>query len=181
MARFLGDISSLNVAYIHLERDSRGVVFSWNTRPKRLPEYIEHAQLMRTVSSPASGALFWSARYACAMLVRRAHPKNMLEVSYEQLAHDPDAVIGAITRFIEGLGFADLGAAGNDVALDRYHSVGGNPIRFDRDIPSVKPDYEWRHQMRWRDRAVVTVLTTPFLIRHYRMIHDGEARSHCTG
>jgi len=171
----LGGIPALKIAYLHLERDSRAVAFSLNARAKRLPEYMERLQLMDTFN-PAFIAKNWSKTYACSMLVRHAHPRNTLEMSYERLAHDPDAVIGAIRLFIEELDFPDLGIAENDAALSRYHSVGGNPIRFDRSIPIVRPDYEWSWSMRWRDRAVVTILTIPFLLRHHWLIRQGTSK-----
>jgi len=170
----LGGIPAFKIAYVHLERDSRAVAFSLNTRAKRLPEYTERLQLMDTFN-PAFIAKNWSKTYACSMLVRHAHPRNVLEISYERLAHNPDAVISQIRLFIQELGFHDLGIAERDAALSRYHSVGGNPIRFDRSIPIVRPDYEWSGSMRWRDRAIVTILTFPFLLRHHWLIRQERA------
>jgi len=172
-AALLGDIPTLNVAYIHLERDSRGVVFSWASRPKHLPEYLDEERSIPTISS-TRGAIFWSIRYAMSMLIGHNHPSNMLEICYELLARDPAGTLEATEQFIEGLDFPNLGASGIDAEIGRYHSVGGNPIRFDRNVPNVRLDDEWRQRMSWCDRTIVTALTTPFLVRHYRIIRDSK-------
>jgi len=167
----LGTIPSLDVMYVHLARDSRGVAFS-STRAKSRPEITSRPTMMDTFR-PWQSALRWAGTYSLAMNLRAGNSGRVLEVQYENLVQDPDRTVHSIREFAMGLGLPDIGDQHGDTPLSRYHSVAGNPMRFTRATPTILLDDEWRTQMRWRDRALVTSLTAPFLLRHHWLRRRG--------
>ena len=56
-------------------------------------------------------------------------------------------------------------AAGPDADPDWYHSVHGNPMRFDGAF-TIRPDVEWHDAMPATTKTLVTLLTQPFLSMH---------------
>jgi len=167
----LGTIPSLDIIYVHLARDSRGVAYS-NTRLKPRPEITTRSAVMDTFS-PGRSAALWTSNYALAMTLRHAHPGRVLEVQYENFVRDPNGVVHTIRDFANRIGFPDIGDLQDDAPLNRYHSVAGNPMRFNRAAPTIKIDDEWRTRMRWHDRILVISLTAPFLLRHHWLMRKG--------
>ena len=53
---------------------------------------------------------------------------------------------------------------GTDVGVN--HIVAGNPIRFLKGRVEIRPDMVWQEGMRWRDKALVTALTWPLLLKY---------------
>jgi D-aminopeptidase len=55
------------------------------------------------------------------------------------------------------------------------HTVSGNPNRFETGAIELRPDHEWISNMSPRDRALVTVLTSPLLYRYgYRIAASSQ-------
>jgi len=157
--------------YIHLARDSRGVAFS-NTRLKPRPE-ITSSSTMMDILRPGRSAVLWAGKYALAMGLRSANRGRVLELQYENFVRDPNRTVQAIREFATNLRFPDIGGKNEDAPLIRYHSVAGNPMRFNRGVPTIRLDDEWRTRMRWHDRIVVALLTAPFLLRHHWLSRKG--------
>jgi len=164
-AHLLGTVPEFNVGYIHLVRDSRGVAFSWTRRNIR-PEVINATTMMDRKPMWRS-ALDWDAKYALSSLLRLVRPGRVIELQYEWFAREPETGLAAIRQFAASLRMPPLESSDPSASPWRYHSVFGNPIRFERKPPHVKVDDEWRQAMRPRDRLVVTALTAPFLVGHH--------------
>ncbi len=155
-------------------RDSRAVAFSWMRRQKRRPEFTASNEVFPQFK-PSVAAMVWDVTYASTLMMRRPRRDRVLDMRYETFARRPDDTIDSVARFIGSLGFPSLGAQEPDAPLERYHSVAGNPMRFDRSRPVISVDEEWRARMGPRDRAVVTALTAPFLAHHLWRLRRSEA------
>ena len=55
-------------------------------------------------------------------------------------------------------------------AFHLYHVGPGNPNRFDTGTVELRQDRAWQKQMKPRDRALVTALTLPLLMRYHYAI-----------
>ena len=161
-AHVLSTIPELNVGYVHLIRDSRGVAYSW-TRPKPRPEITGWDATMDVWSAKRS-AIEWDVKYVFSTLLGWVRRERVISIQYESLVRRPEQALRAIANLAAGLKMPPLGSRALDVASDRYHSVSGNPIRFDRPPPQFRLDDEWRTRMSPEDRLVVTALTAPFLL-----------------
>jgi hypothetical protein len=63
------------------------------------------------------------------------------------------------------------------VRLRPTHSVSGNPNRFATGTVEVRADDEWVKHMRRTDRALVTALTWPLLLRYEYALRPAARRT----
>ncbi|HYX43904.1 MAG TPA: sulfotransferase [Acidimicrobiales bacterium] len=177
---------SLEVALVHLIRDSRAVAYSW-TRPRVRPEIHWKVEYMRR-RPPSLSARRWAQYHLLLDVLERRVPRS-LRLRYEDLAADPEAAVariaevaGALSRIPAavtseppaGPTFGPVGPAPAQRATAPTlrsgtqpvgHSVAGNPLRFEGPRP-VRPDLAWVEEMAPRDRRVVTAVTAPLLARY---------------
>ena len=153
-AYVLHAIGRVDLAVVHLVRDSRAVAHSW-TRAKPRPEiHWQHETMTR--HAPIASALAWNEHNLLFEVFARAdHP--FVRVRYEDLVERPDATLSTI---------ADLQGASTTEGNDLGHSISGNPMRFDREPLRIRVDDEWIDAMTARDRRAVTMATAPFLARY---------------
>ena len=160
----LTQVPGLDLAVVHLVRDSRGTAFSWNKTVQR-PDVVERIAHMRRYH-PARIALRWTTRNLLMGALARRRPHTFLR--YEQLVATPRAEVERIGELLElTLTDADLDFVGDgEVHLGLAHTVQGNPMRMQQGAVPLKLDEEWRRTMPAGHRRLVTALTLP-LLRHY--------------
>lgn len=147
---------------IHLVRDPRAVANSW-TRKKRRPEVgDEEAYLPRI--PPWRSARNWMFRNMAVEAGRRTG-LPFLRVRYEDLAKTPREEVRRILRFLEGEDKA-IPIEGDTLHPTRAHTVGGNPMRFDRGPTEIEPDESWAVEFEDRPRRVVEAITYPLRARY---------------
>ena len=152
----------VDLRYLHLVRDSRGVAFSWQKSVPR-PDVVEKKLYM-----PSKGALTatggWITRNAvCHLLGRRT-----LFMRYETLMSSPRSEVERLLRH------AGLQADANRLAFigDRHvelqptHGIAGNAGRFSVGRVPLREDTAWRSRLKARDRRMVSLLTWPFLVMY---------------
>ena len=171
-AYLLCAVPSLDVAVVHLVRDSRAVAYSWTRRRVR-PEVHWKVEYMQQ-RPPALSARRWVQYHLVLDALERRVPKS-LRVRYEDLAADPEAatarvaeLTGAVPRVAAGSAPAAPGANTPTTRPGRQpagHSVAGNPVRFEG-LGPVRPDLAWMEEMAPRDRRLVTAMTAPLLARY---------------
>jgi sulfotransferase family protein len=144
-----GELGQFRQHAIHMFRDARGNVYSYR-RPKRRPQ----AKSREFEYIASSKSLFHAiARWKLLNMQARQYARRhrpTATVMYELLCARPEQVIG---RLVEMIGLAS-GSTGTD-----WHSVSGNPMRFDPRARMVQPDARWRSEMKPVDRLVVRLLT----------------------
>jgi hypothetical protein len=160
-ALVLRHVRGIDLSFLHLVRDSRGVAFSWSKRVAR-PETVGSVVYMPRYG-PAAVSASWLYHNVGAHLLGLLGQRHAF-MRYETFVGDPRA---ELTRVLELLGQADavpsLGFLGQEMSLKPTHSVWGNPMRLDTRGVAIKLDDQWRRDMRERDRRVVTTLTWPLL------------------
>jgi Sulfotransferase family len=158
-------IPHADVRVVHLVRDSRGVVFSWQKHVRKPDRPADADEMLRY------GAVSASGRYVLYNLLteslRRAGAPY-LRLRYEDLVADPAR---ALQRILRGVGVTRGDAAlhfltDDSVSLRPSHTVDGNPMRFERGPVRLRLDDEWRTNLGRRDRVLVSVLTAPVLARY---------------
>ncbi len=147
---------------VHLVRDSRGRAFSWQ-RVKRHP--LLKDEIVMRVQPARKAAWAWLGISALTELMLRRRGRY-LWVPYEELTTTPERVLRRVMDFA---GIAEPVPArgpngGFELALG--HMASGNPMRFEAGEIQVREDDEWRTAMGWREKALVTVLTFPGLVRY---------------
>ncbi len=117
--------------------------------------------------TPTRSSLLWSAHNAAVELLRSARTP-VLRIRYEQFVEEPRAVTALVARFA-GLDVdeAALDFVSDDaVRLSPAHTAAGNPLRFASGSLALRRDDDWRVALPRAQRAVVTALTYPQLVRY---------------
>jgi hypothetical protein len=160
----------VDVRFVHLVRDSRGVAYSWTKEVAR-PETADD-ELMPTYS-PAAAAGWWDA-FNVMLTALRATGAPIDRLRYEDVLVDPAA---ALRRILAPTGLAlepgwDGFLTPEGARLGPSHSVAGNPMRFRTGTIPLRRDDAWRDALPTPDRRVVTALTSPFLVAYGYMGRD---------
>ena len=155
----LAQVPEIDVRVVHLVRDPRGAAYSWR-REKSQPDGDGGMQQMSLLKS-SSLWLAWNA--STPFLFRDSNRYRV--VRYEDLVSRPRAVVDQILAFAghRGDGAPFLGE--RTVALERSHTVAGNPNRLEAGEVELREDQAWTTAMGRPQRALVTALTTPLLGR----------------
>lgn len=157
----LRHLRAVDVRFVHLVRDSRGVAYSWTKEVAR-PETAS-GELMPTYS-PVSAAGWWDAfNLMLAGLGAMGAPVERLR--YEDVLADPAT---ALRRILTPTGLPlepgwDAFLTPEGARLGPSHSVAGNPMRFRTGTIPLRTDEAWRQALPATDRRLVTALTSPFL------------------
>lgn len=149
---------------VHLVRNGHGVVYSW-TKAVPKPELGNpDAQLPRY--NPLRMAARW-VLYNLLVDPLRLFGVPTLAMQYEGLVEDPRVCLAKVLRLAEVSQAGDQlpFVEGRTVHLTPSHTVAGNPMRFLNGPVTLKLDEAWRDGMRRRDRVLVTLITSPLLLR----------------
>lgn len=148
---------------LHLVRNPNGVAFSWTKLVSKPLLGEPGAQMSRY--RPGRIAFRWLRRNAMLELVRSC--TDAVVVRYEDVARSPTAELARV-RGLAGMDDAEPAAfLGQDSAqLAQTHTWGGNPMRFRSGPLSIRLDEQWRRELPPRQRAIVTGVTAPLLLRY---------------
>lgn len=156
----LSQVPGVDLHIVHLIRDSRAVAFS-QQRVKKDPASFSHPAHLQRFSAWQTA---WQWNAVSALLDAVRHPRPLL-LRYEDFALDPAAAVARVWE-LTGRPLPPLDFLRSPViTLTPGHSSAGNPDRFQSEV-RIKPDTEWQTKMPPVDRAVVTALTFPLLLRH---------------
>jgi hypothetical protein len=160
-AFMLRRLEQLDVRFLHIVRDCRGVAFSWGREVAR-PETVDGVSYMPQFR-PAAVAARWTYDNAGAHLLGAfGDPRAFMR--YETFVERPrDELARALAALGEVHAGENLGALEGEVALQPTHSVCGNPMRFRTGEVPIALDEQWRHDMPRRERIAVTLLAWPLL------------------
>lgn len=173
-ALILRRVRSIDMRVAHLVRDARGVAYSWTKRVVR-PEITDEVVYMPTYR-PGGSAVMWFSYNAFFETHRPLGlPRHLIR--YEDLVARPREQLAAILRF------AGREPSNGDLAFVREegvdlrptHTVAGNPMRFESTI-QLHVDEAWRSKMPRRQRATVSAITWPLLIK-YGYLPDRRAHA----
>jgi hypothetical protein len=153
----------IHLHVIHLIRDCRAVGYSWQRRKVR-PEIHWKKEYM-PIMSPAYSAMDWNLRNGLMDMLKYI-ARRYTVVQYEALARDPQTTLNNILSYLQAKTLLPEILERSEFDLTVHHTVGGNPMRFQRGRIAVHPDLEWRHNMPTRHRLLTTMLSWPLLVRY---------------
>jgi hypothetical protein len=131
---------------------------------------------MQRMSVLKSSSL-WLAWNASARALFR-DPSRYSVVRYEDLVARPREIVDEILSFAGNTGDGSPFVGERTVALERSHTVAGNPNRLEAGRIEVRDDQAWTTGLGRSRRALVTAVTTPLLGRfdYPLMVKDGPLR-----
>jgi len=157
-AHLLRCASGLRARALHLIRDPRGVVYSWQRAATGERIGLE-VRLRRKAF--LSALADWAAQNALAERARRWGQDDYYRLRYEDLLADPRGHLAALGRWL-GLDPGPLQAAvaddGRSVALRPGHSVEGNIYRRAAGAVALTLDEDWRSALSPRRQRLVAAL-----------------------
>lgn len=154
---------TIDLYTIHLIRDCRAVVYSWQRRKTR-PEIHWQEAYMPTFR-PTFTITSWSVRNVLMDVLKYINPHHVV-LQYEALAYDPHAALARVLAYVQA--GAPASPPLRHLALGQaiHHTVAGNPMRFQRQTVAVQPDTEWQHKMSKRQRWFTTAFSWPLLWKY---------------
>src|SRR3712207_2051619 len=156
-------VPGVDFRIMHLIRDPRAAAYSWKKK-KPQPDSEEREFMHR--KSPIESAVLWDSWNASAEALWRRTPDRYLRLRYEDFVADPRQSFERILNLLDERGTEPPLASEREVRLGVTHTVSGNPNRFDTGAVELRPDHAWTSEMTPRDKALVTVLTSPLLYRY---------------
>jgi len=150
---------------LHLVRDSRGVIFSWQKHVARSDAVTRPDAMLRYGVVPGSG------RYV--LYNSLVHLLGRVGIPYERARYE-DVVTDPLSglRSLAAYASVRLGPELEEelraraVRFGTDHTVDGNTMRFELGTVALRLDDAWTDQMPRRRRIAVTVLTLPLLSRY---------------
>jgi sulfotransferase family protein len=180
-AFLLATIRAIELHVVHLVRDSRAVARSWQRTVLR-PEVTQRPTYMGRFR-PATTAQHWVVSNLLAELLRQPS-SSYVRIRYEDLVLQPTAAMSQILSTIGETELAVPSLSDTPGTVDlptTYHSVAGNPIRFERAALPLRLDASWRAEMSPVNKYAVTAMTLPLLVRYgYRPFAANEPEDDTT-
>ncbi len=165
-AALLAGASDVTVYCAHIVRDPRGVLFS--RRKRSAPEDPARANPLEAVKT----AVYWMLRHLTFDAIRRRYgPERSFVIIYEHLVEDPNPALRTACRLLGVAEPAGQLRSGVPVSVPEVHGPDGSTLRrFASTEVVLKEDDRWRSDLHPLDRALVTLLTFPMLLRYgYRI------------
>lgn len=158
----LGMTPGIDLYVVHLIRDPRAAAYSHLKEPR--PDADERTYMYRVNTLKSS--LLWDTWNVSSEALWRNSSGRYMRLCYEDFVEKPqrtvEGILGMLHEDARRLPFVGE----RDARLGVSHTVSGNPNRFRTGQVWLRPDDEWSHRMRPRDKALVTLLTLPLLARY---------------
>jgi hypothetical protein len=143
---------------VHLVRDPRAVIYSWQRRQRG-------AGKAHRLPTPAARG--WVSRNRAAALIRETYgSERSVLVRYEDFILRPRETLLAIARMVGERTQTLPLPRERTVRLQTNHTAGGNRLRFTTGEVELRSDSAWVAEQRRVDRFLTTGLTLPALRRY---------------
>lgn len=155
-------IKNVDLHVVHLVRDSRAVAYSWQ-RKKIRPEIHWKKEYMPTHNIFGS-SIEWNLINLGISLKKKSY-KSYTLMRYEDFVADP---LGSVKIVQKAIGISEVNTSdiNSEFTIKKYHTVSGNPIRFKNKNVKIIEDNEWKHQLPFKQKAIVSFLTMPLLLAY---------------
>lgn len=158
----LQQLPNIDLRVLHLVRDGRAVAYSWRKRQKQELGKASPGSAMPS-SSTLKSLIVWNVENFYATKFGRRAPHYAL-MRYEDFTSNPAAVLTATLAQL-GLDSAALKLYDGRFSGSPTHSVGGNPLRFNRANFQIKLDNEWKTSLSGTAKLVQGLAIYPMLRR----------------
>lgn len=156
-ALILGEIEGIDVWVVHMVRDARAVVHSWQ-KQKFSPQWNSNMPNL----SPFQATCAWAHNNLTCSLLSLKLPYQRL--GYEAFAANPREVLAATLAKIPPVADKTLPFENaNTIGLPELHSMSGNPDRFNHGSTTIRVDDKWRTNLAPGSRRVATLVGYPLL------------------
>jgi len=162
---YLSLIPSIDLYVVHLVRDPRGVVHSWNTI-KYTSKNVPWSPKINVLQA----AFTWMKRNMFTEFLFSWKKGKYLRIHYEDFVENPTEIIMQIGEMLglkldDSLDFID----GKKLGLGVNHLVGGNIDAINKGSAKIvlKLDERWKRDMKWWKIVLVTLITWPLSLKYF--------------
>jgi hypothetical protein len=157
-------LPAIDLYVVHLIRDPRGVAYSWLRRRKL--ELNTEAPIYMKSFGPGESSLIWNTWNMAIEAIWRSSRHRYLRLHYEDFVQRPQEAVERILDLLHEeaprLPFVDT----HKVELGINHTTSGNPNRVQTGVIALRSDEAWKEKMKQSNKALVTMLTWPLLVRY---------------
>lgn len=161
----LSMMTDVELYMLHLVRDPRGVIYSWQkTKPSIGTgdrEYMVRNSVWKSV-------LKWNSRNLYPSLLPHPPTAHYHRLRYEDFIANPRSALQQLLEWIGEKSDLSFVHGQNEVELAAHQcTINGNPVRFETGkTVTLRPDNEWKTRLSLRDRLITTSLTLPLLMKY---------------
>jgi hypothetical protein len=158
----LAGIPEFEVHVIHVVRDVRALVYAWQKKMQYIPDSRWDIQRY----TPLQTLGFWTTCNLFSECLAWKMP--YLRIQYESFAQSPRQTVQTVIDRIPALQGESLNFVGqtNQIDLQPFHSIAGNPIRFESGLTKITLDETWKTHLDPATARRVTVMAAPLLKRY---------------
>jgi hypothetical protein len=157
-------LCDIDMYVLHLVRDPRGVSYSWQKR-KPEPGATDRREMFRF--STWKSTWLWNTRNVLTEFLFRRRSTKYVFLRYEDFADRPKDVLENVLNWIGQEASLEFLKDKGRVTLSAQHSFSGNPVRFHTgQALAIRNDNAWKKGLRLRDRAMVSALAWPLMLRY---------------
>ena len=166
-AYMLSLIPSIELYIVHLVRDPRAVAYSWQKKRPRM-DVEPDSTLFQEQYPQFKTSRDWLSWNMILELLGQKQRDKYLFLKYENFAKSPQRSIQKIIDFVDkGNNIETRPWVTTDaINLNINHTIWGNPVRAKTGIVKIVADEEWREKMSILDKATVTTMTFPLLLKY---------------
>jgi len=157
-------IPGIELYFIHLIRDGRGVIWS---RKKRIDS---KAHPYATSNTSLSTTLKWIKSNLVSEYVLQRTKAPSIRIKYEDFVNNPFASLSVIGEMMN----LDMSKIADKIKENRIaipnHMIGGNRVRFEKTI-KLKNDNKWINKLSFMDKIVFALFAWPLAKKYkYKVI-----------
>lgn len=152
-------LPSIDLYVVHLIRDPRAVQYSGLKRKMlKKTEWKDY--------SAVGGCLTWNACNLTVETFWRSSSHKYLTLYYEDFIQRPKETLERILKLVQEKTTLLPFVEEHKVELSTNHTVIGNNNRFKSGTIELQLDNKWKEEMKPSDKAIVTMLSWPLLLRY---------------
>jgi hypothetical protein len=173
-AHLLQSVEGIEPYVLHLTRDPRASAYSF------LRKRVSNGNLLWVKDlAPFSASLRWTYKHTALELLNRSFRNPRLLLRHEDFVANPQESLRRVLQFVGEPQSALPLREGCALNLDPQHTVSGNPSRFIRGQVELRENYAWKTGLKRPHRALVTVLTSPLLVKYGYPTRAGNHNDSC--
>jgi hypothetical protein len=150
-------LSSIDLYVIHIVRNPKGVCYS-------LEQHKSKGELTSQWYNPLHASLSWNLKNHTVEMLLNSSRKRYLRINYESFMANPQIAVKQILDLLNEE-VTELPFIGkSEVKMTTDHIITGSPSsRSQTGVVKLRLDEQWKQQMIFRDKLLVSCLTFPLL------------------
>jgi hypothetical protein len=171
----IANTRGIDLKVVHLVRDGRGVAFSWSKKIKFSPLDVNSGTHLHRYS-PIRSSIKWVLLNTQLEIMKRSMNLDTITITYEEFVRNPEQILSKIFSFLDLKCRFTVTPSARILNATNNHCVSGNPVRFQKGLTKLRPDTQWKQNMRLADRLLSTAISLPLLMKYGYLSHNNSLK-----